>query len=198
MAVQEIKLYQVGTFVAGNRLLDLEQRSVQARMDRSNSITSGHRACQGCSEVLGAVVDTFVDLAGAADGVTATSMFDEVAHTLRATDLVTPMSYLTRVLGGGEAQSPVQAMFLVRAFTEVSERLSVEIAKRHPDIDLLDIQILVGSLMSGVVVLHRRWFALTAGVDDEKSQAVWSALLDRLLTTFRTGFGSDASSFPVG
>lgn len=54
MAVQEVKLYQVGTFVAGNRLLDPEQRSVQARMDRSNSITSGHRACQGCGEVLGA------------------------------------------------------------------------------------------------------------------------------------------------
>ena len=54
MAVQEIKLYQVGTYAAGNRLLDLDQRSVQARMDRSNSITSGHRACQGCGEVLGA------------------------------------------------------------------------------------------------------------------------------------------------
>ncbi len=54
MAVQEIKLYQVGTFAAGNRLLDLEERSVQARMDRSNAITSGHRACQGCGEVLGA------------------------------------------------------------------------------------------------------------------------------------------------
>jgi len=54
VAVQEIKLYQVGTFVAGNRLLDPDQRSVQARMDRSNSITSGHRACQGCGEVLAA------------------------------------------------------------------------------------------------------------------------------------------------
>jgi pyruvate ferredoxin oxidoreductase beta subunit len=54
VAVQEIKLYQVGTYAAGNRLLDLEQRTVQARMDRSNSITSGHRACQGCGEVLGA------------------------------------------------------------------------------------------------------------------------------------------------
>jgi pyruvate ferredoxin oxidoreductase beta subunit len=54
MAFQDIKLYQVGTFVAGNRLLDPDQRSVQARMDRSNSITSGHRACQGCGEVLGA------------------------------------------------------------------------------------------------------------------------------------------------
>jgi pyruvate ferredoxin oxidoreductase beta subunit len=54
MAFQEIKLYQTGTFVAGNRLLDPEQRSVQARTGRSNSLTSGHRACQGCGEALGA------------------------------------------------------------------------------------------------------------------------------------------------
>ena len=54
MAVQEVKLYQVGTFVVGNRRLDPEQRSVQAGADRSNAITSGHRACQGCGEVLGA------------------------------------------------------------------------------------------------------------------------------------------------
>ena len=54
MPDQEIKLYQTDTFAVGNRLLDPEQRSVQARMDRSNSLTSGHRACQGCGEALGA------------------------------------------------------------------------------------------------------------------------------------------------
>jgi pyruvate ferredoxin oxidoreductase beta subunit len=51
---QRIKHYQTGTFVVGNRLLDPEQRSVQARMERSNTLTSGHRACQGCGEALGA------------------------------------------------------------------------------------------------------------------------------------------------
>jgi pyruvate ferredoxin oxidoreductase beta subunit len=51
---QQVKFYQAGSFVVGNRLLDPEQRSVQARMDRSNSLTSGHRACQGCGEALGA------------------------------------------------------------------------------------------------------------------------------------------------
>jgi pyruvate ferredoxin oxidoreductase beta subunit len=51
---QKIKLYQTGTFVVGNRLLPPEQRSVQARMERSNTLTSGHRACQGCGEALGA------------------------------------------------------------------------------------------------------------------------------------------------
>ena len=54
MPYQEIKLYQAGTFVVGNRLLDPDQRSVQARSERSNTLTSGHRACQGCGEALGA------------------------------------------------------------------------------------------------------------------------------------------------
>jgi pyruvate ferredoxin oxidoreductase beta subunit len=54
MPYQQLKHYQAGTFVVGNRLLEPEQRSVQARTDRSNALTSGHRACQGCGEALGA------------------------------------------------------------------------------------------------------------------------------------------------
>ncbi len=51
---QQVKFYQTGTFTVGNRLLDAESRTVQATIDRSNSLTSGHRACQGCGEALGA------------------------------------------------------------------------------------------------------------------------------------------------
>jgi pyruvate ferredoxin oxidoreductase beta subunit len=54
MPAHEIKLYQTGTHAVGNRLLDPDQRSVQSRTDRSNSLTCGHRACQGCGEALGA------------------------------------------------------------------------------------------------------------------------------------------------
>lgn len=54
MPYQAVKFYQAGSFVAGNRLLEPDQRSVQADMGRSNSLTSGHRACQGCGEALGA------------------------------------------------------------------------------------------------------------------------------------------------
>jgi pyruvate ferredoxin oxidoreductase beta subunit len=53
-AEQKVKFYQKGTFTAGNRLVDQARRSVQASMERSNAITSGHRACQGCGEALGA------------------------------------------------------------------------------------------------------------------------------------------------
>ena len=54
MAEQTIRFYQTGSFAVGNRLLDADQRSVQADVGRSNSITCGHRACQGCGEALGA------------------------------------------------------------------------------------------------------------------------------------------------
>ena len=49
-----VKFYQTGTFTVGNRLLDERARSVQAGMRRTNSLNSGHRACQGCGEALGA------------------------------------------------------------------------------------------------------------------------------------------------
>jgi pyruvate ferredoxin oxidoreductase beta subunit len=54
MATTPIKLYQVGTFAVGNRLLTPEERTVQAGLERPNALTSGHRACQGCGEALGA------------------------------------------------------------------------------------------------------------------------------------------------
>ncbi|WP_213451862.1 thiamine pyrophosphate-dependent enzyme [Rhizomonospora bruguierae] len=51
---QRTFFYQVGTFAVGNRLLDPAMRAGQADPDRANALTSGHRACQGCGEALGA------------------------------------------------------------------------------------------------------------------------------------------------
>jgi pyruvate ferredoxin oxidoreductase beta subunit len=55
-----VKFYQVGSLAVGNRLLPQEERAAQADPQRANSLISGHRACQGCGEVLGAryVLDT--------------------------------------------------------------------------------------------------------------------------------------------
>ncbi len=54
MSFQPVKFYQTGTFTVGNRLLSQTQRSIQSGMERTNSLNSGHRACQGCGEALGA------------------------------------------------------------------------------------------------------------------------------------------------
>jgi pyruvate ferredoxin oxidoreductase beta subunit len=54
MATETIKFYQTGTFTVGNRLLDESRRTIQSLPQRPNSLDSGHRACQGCGEALGA------------------------------------------------------------------------------------------------------------------------------------------------
>jgi pyruvate ferredoxin oxidoreductase beta subunit len=66
MNPQQMKFYQVGSWAAGNRLLGPDDQSVQADPQRANSLTSGHRACQGCGEALGAryVLDTAARVTG--------------------------------------------------------------------------------------------------------------------------------------
>ena len=54
MRTSHVKFYQTGTFTVGNRLLSDDERSVQSMMERTNALNSGHRACQGCGEALGA------------------------------------------------------------------------------------------------------------------------------------------------
>ena len=54
MPYQQIKFYQAGPSWSGNRLLDPTSARCRPRVDRSNALTSGHRACQGCGEALGA------------------------------------------------------------------------------------------------------------------------------------------------
>jgi pyruvate ferredoxin oxidoreductase beta subunit len=63
---QPVKFYQTGTFTVGNRLLAENERSVQANTQRTNSLNSGHRACQGCGEALGAryAIDAAMRAAG--------------------------------------------------------------------------------------------------------------------------------------
>lgn len=54
MTSQSVKFYQVGSRAVGNRLLGEDLRAEQASPARRNALTSGHRACQGCGEALGA------------------------------------------------------------------------------------------------------------------------------------------------
>lgn len=63
---RDVKFYQVGSFAVGNRLVPEELRSNQSDPNRQNSLTSGHRACQGCGEALGAryAVDAAMNATG--------------------------------------------------------------------------------------------------------------------------------------
>src|SRR6201986_1735848 len=54
MPYQRIKFYQTGSFAAGNPPPPAGPRGVQSSATRANTLTCGHRACQGCGEALGA------------------------------------------------------------------------------------------------------------------------------------------------
>lgn len=66
MPATQIPYQQTGSLVAGNRLLAPELRAAQARPDRADALTCGHRACRGCGEALGArwVVDSALRATG--------------------------------------------------------------------------------------------------------------------------------------
>ncbi|GAB3649682.1 TetR/AcrR family transcriptional regulator [Glycomyces tarimensis] len=139
-----------------------------------------------CGELLGAIVDG-LELGSARSD----SPFDEVADVLSSADLVEPMAYLTRVLGGPDAgQTPRSAVILLRSFTQVSEGLSAKILQRHPDTDELTAHLLVSALVSGLITIHRHWHAQTGAAVDAHSHRVWQRLLERLLDATRRGYGS--------
>lgn len=149
-----------------------------------------------CSDVLGGLVDTFVTTALADPPVddTPAAMFTEVAHALRSTELVGPMAYLTRTLGGAtrrvDLESPWTAMLLLRSFDEVSRRFADAMAVRHPRAETLEVHLLVNALVSGLIVLYHHWLADTGAVDDDASREVWDAYLERLLAAVGTGYGA--------
>lgn len=147
------------------------------------------------SDVLGGLVDTFVANAVApppADDTPA-AMFAEIVHAIRTTELVGPMAYLTRSLGGPDrvdAESPWVATLLLRAFSEVNRRFAAAMTVRHTGAAVLDVHLLVNSLMSGLIVLYHHWYAATGATDDDASRRAWDAYVEGLVTTIGTGYGA--------
>lgn len=147
-----------------------------------------------CSGVLGSLMES-LSSARLEDGTAAGSVFEELARAFRSADLVGPMSYLTRVLGGRQdPSSPWQALMTMRTLTEVSDRLAEELQRCRPGVDELSISLLVGALTSGVGVLYHHWAEATGAVDTPESRRVWDELLERLIQTVGTGHDNAPAS----
>ena len=140
-----------------------------------------------CSGVLDSLMESLAT-ARAEDGAAPGSVFEELARAFRSADLVGPMAYLTRVLGGRQdPSSNWQSLMTTRTLTEVSNRLTAELQRRRPGVDSLSISLLVGALTGGVGVLYHHWAEATGAVDTAESRRVWNELLERLIQTVGTG-----------
>jgi len=143
-----------------------------------------------CTDALTVVVDDFlasVSSTAVGDG-TRSSMLDEMAVALHRSDLPTAIATMHHVVGGRKAIQERSVDFARAGFLRVGDRLREEISRRHPAADELDVELLVGFLMSGLSVVSRRWIDRTGARLDDASRAEWEQLLARLLHSVRSGY----------
>ncbi|RKS10284.1 TetR family transcriptional regulator [Nocardiopsis sp. Huas11] len=144
-------------------------------------------------EMLGAVLDN-VDAnfeASAAEHAGETSMFDQLAGALRATDLVGTTTELTRIFGPDSGpRSARQAVLFERAINDLGIRIATITLRHRPEADPLEVDLMCGALVGGALVVVRHWEQSTGGVDTVESRRVWDELLERMISVNRAGFGT--------
>ena len=143
-----------------------------------------------CTDALTVLVDDFlasVASTAVGDGSRA-SMLDELAVALHESDLPTAIATVHQVIGGTGPLRDRAIDFARAGFSRTGDRLRQEVARRNPGADDLDVDLLVGSLMSGLAVISRRWTGLTDARLDDASRAEWDQLLARLLHSVRAGY----------
>jgi AcrR family transcriptional regulator len=146
-----------------------------------------------CDELLAVLVDDFIAIAAATpvgDGSRA-SMFDEIASAIRSADLVPAIARMVTILGTDHIRhdtDPREDSLTHEAFARVGDQVRREVARRNPGADDLDVALLVGSLVNGIIIVAKYWVSRTDARVDDDTRAVWNGLLDRLLTSVRTGY----------
>jgi hypothetical protein len=70
----------------------------------------------------------------------------------------------------------------------VSDNLSATARQRHPDVPPMDVDLLVSSLLGGLMVLHKHWTERTGLADTPETRRLWSDLFERLVVQVRDGF----------
>ncbi|MEU8821214.1 TetR/AcrR family transcriptional regulator [Actinoplanes sp. NPDC048796] len=138
-----------------------------------------------CTEVLGVVVDNVLDRISTAP---AASTFATVSAALRSTDVPSLIAFLYRALGGFGAGDPRPQQIFQATFSRTTIDLARLLAERHTDLDALEAEILVSSLMHGTEVIAHHWIAETGAVVGEDARLLWKHLLDRLIDSIRTGY----------
>ncbi|ROP78741.1 TetR family transcriptional regulator [Frigoribacterium sp. PhB107] len=122
---------------------------------------------------------------------TRSSLFDEVVLALRSIDLPAVVAYLWRVLDG-DAEANGANKGVQDVFSRATEHLAADAARRSIAVDQLDVELLVSSLLHGIAVIAEHWVRRTDGALDDEGRAVWAELLDRLVTSVRTGYAPPA------
>ena len=141
-----------------------------------------------CTDALSVLIDDFVSSVSRTplgDG-SRSAMLDELVTAMHESDLVSVIAAMVRLLGGPDSANARAPELNETAFSRTSLRLTSEVVRRYPATDALDVELLVGSLMSGVATISKHWIERTGARTDAVSRAEWDRLLARLLQSLRS------------
>jgi AcrR family transcriptional regulator len=143
-----------------------------------------------CAEKLEVIIDDFVEAVAAAPvgDDSRASMFDELAQTMASADLPGVIAEVALILGEPDTDDARGRALSDEAFARAAARLLVEVTRRHPTADPLDAELLVSSLMSGVIVIAQHWILHTGVRLDPVGREAWNVLVARLTDSVQAGY----------
>lgn len=146
-------------------------------------IAVGTDALSGLTEGL-----HFTSTHSAAGGDDPEVVFAEVATALRSIDLVDTVVRLTRILGDTGYENPRIAALVRNAFIAIADRMVSALTTHHPTADPFLIELMVSSLIGGVMVVYKNWVQRVGLSQSEDARRVWTELFETHLRAVRDGY----------
>lgn len=170
---------------------DLAERAGVSRRTIFNHFTSVDDAVYArLSELLGVVVDDFVEIADATPPPATPStgaVFEQLADVIERTALVRSLSHIARLVGTSE-DHPATVLWSHEVLQSVTARLTAEVTRRNPQSDPFTVALLASSLINAMVVAFEQWERETGAADTPGSRLVWQRLLRTAVEHLRHGF----------
>ncbi|GAA4157128.1 hypothetical protein GCM10022286_08350 [Gryllotalpicola daejeonensis] len=146
-----------------------------------------------CTELLAVVVDDLVARIGSdeASAIDSAFLFGTFETAMRSPELARAINAIVTILGGPDttpaAAARADALKQI-AFNRIARDSVEKIARRSGGADPLDVEIMFGAVMAGVVVIADRWVAQTGASLGARSLAAWDRLVGDLFSRLGSGF----------
>ncbi|HEX5332510.1 MAG TPA: TetR/AcrR family transcriptional regulator [Cellulomonas sp.] len=114
-------------------------------------------------------------------------LFERAAAALVQADLFGAMTSVRHLLGADGGPEPQVLRHLLDALTVASDDMTAALREQHTQVPVIDVQIVVGQLISGFTVLSRGWLEQGAPADPA-ARTRWEAQLVHVIDRIRAGY----------
>lgn len=119
------------------------------------------------------------------------AVFEALSRATRQAAVPSAIQTVTRTLGVPGTQGARRGMLSQAALDRATKDVAETIYRRSSGVELLDCELLVQFLTSGLVVIGRHWYVRSGGRLDDAGMAVWAELVERLLVNLRRGYPAE-------